>query len=192
MKTLYIIAGCNGAGKTTASKTLLPEIWDCKEYVNADAIAFGLSPYNREEMSIAAGKIMLMRIEELLEQNSSFSIETTLSTRSYVRLVDRAHEKGYVVTLLFFWLSSPEMAIQRVAARKAGGGHGIDTDVIIRRYYAGIKNFKELYKDRVDSWTLVDNSMNPRWVVADNKAIYDQVTYDRIMNQVAVKFNNVQ
>lgn len=192
MKTLYIIAGCNGAGKTTVSKTLLPEIWDCKEYVNADAIAFGLSPYNREKMSIAAGKIMLMRIEELLEQDISFSIETTLSTRSYVKLVDRAHEKGYVVTLLFFWLSSPEMAIQRVAARKASGGHSIEKDVIIRRYYAGIKNFKELYKDRVDSWTLVDNSINPRWVVADNKAIYDQVTYDRIMSQVAVKINNVQ
>ena len=184
MKTLYIIAGCNGAGKTTASKTLLPEIWDCKEYVNADAIAFGLSPYNRENMSITAGKIMLMRIEELLAQEVSFSIETTLATRSYVKLIERAHAKDYIVTLLFFWLSSPEMALQRVAERVAGGGHAIDKEVIFRRYKSGIKNLKELYMDKVDSWTIVDNSTNPRRIIADDLKVYDRATFQMVMKEV--------
>ena len=90
MKTLYIIAGCNGAGKTTASYTVLPEIWKCKEFVNADEIARGLSPFNPEGVAIEAGRLMLQRINQLLDMDGSFSIETTLSTRSYVKLIDKA------------------------------------------------------------------------------------------------------
>ena len=99
---LYIIAGCNGAGKTTASKTLLPKSLLVKEFVNADEIAKGLSPFNPEGVAIEADRLMLHRIDELLAMNESFSIETTLATRSYVNLVHRAHEKGYQVHLLFF------------------------------------------------------------------------------------------
>ena len=116
-KNLYIISGCNGAGKTTASYTVLPEILDCKEFVNADEIARGLSPFNPESVAIEAGRLMLLRIEYLLERGETFSIETTLATKSYISLVRRAQAKGYTVRLLFFWLNSPELALLRIAER---------------------------------------------------------------------------
>jgi predicted ABC-type ATPase len=120
-KHIYIISGPNGAGKTTASYTVLPKILQCKEFVNADEIARGLSPLNPNSMAIPAGRIMLQRIDELLRQGVSFSIETTLATRSYVQLIKRAQAEGYTVNLLFFWLESPEMAVQRVAKRVSKG-----------------------------------------------------------------------
>ena len=112
-KHLYIISGPNGAGKTTASYSILPKILQCKEFVNADEIARGLSPFNPESVAIEAGRLMLTRISDLLAKNESFSIETTLSTRSYFRLIEKAHQQGYDVTLLYFWLRSPEQAIER-------------------------------------------------------------------------------
>ena len=94
-KHLYIISGPNGAGKTTASYSVLPKILQCKEFVNADEIARGLSPFNPESVAIEAGRLMLSRIKELLSRNESFSIETTLATRSYFRLIEKAHQQGY-------------------------------------------------------------------------------------------------
>ena len=141
-KNLYIISGCNGAGKTTASYTVLPEVLDCKEFVNADEIARGLSPFNPESVAIEAGRLMLKRIEELLEKEETFSIETTLATKSYINLVHRAQAKGYTVSVLFFWLRTPDLAIQRVAERVQNGGHNIEEDVIKRRYVAGISNLR--------------------------------------------------
>ena len=157
-KTLYIISGCNGAGKTTASYTVLPEILDCREYVNADEIAKGLSPFNPESVAIEAGRLMLERIDYLMTAGVSFSIETTLATKSYVNLVRRAHKQGYNVKLLFFWLESPEMAKLRVAERVAKGGHNIPEDVIERRYYAGIRNLFNLFMNEVDYWAIFMNT----------------------------------
>jgi predicted ABC-type ATPase len=179
-KMLYIIAGCNGAGKTTASYTILPEIWHCQEFVNADEIARGLSPLNPSSMAVQAGRIMLQRIEDLIKQGASFSIETTLATRTYVRLVKRAQEEGYKVNLLFFWLNSPELAAHRVEKRVSEGGHDIPVDVIYRRYDLGLKNFFNLYQDVVDVWTLVDNTCNPRHVVATDEEIKDIELYKQI------------
>jgi predicted ABC-type ATPase len=185
-KKLYIISGCNGAGKTTASVTILPEILDCKEFVNADEIARGLSPFNPESVAIQAGRLMLERIEYLLDQNESFAIETTLSTKSYQKLVAKAHEKGFYVQLLYFWLPSPEFATARVAQRVKEGGHNIPNDVIFRRYFAGIKNLFEIYMPIVDYWMIIDNAENPRKIVAENDegglTIYNQLTFNTIKN----------
>jgi len=159
-KHLYIIAGCNGAGKTTASQTILPKSLLVKEFVNADEIAHGLSPFNPEGVAIEAGRLMLKRIDELLNANESFSIETTLATKSYINIVKRAQRQGYLVHLLFFWLDGVDLARQRVAARVANGGHNIPEDVIERRYYAGIRNLFSLYMKAVDVWVLLDNSDN--------------------------------
>ena len=104
MPKLYIIAGCNGAGKTTASYTVLPEMLDCREFVNADEIAKGLSPFNPESVAIDAGRLMLQRMDDLLIAGEDFAFETTLATRSYVKFIDQAHAMGYFVSLLFFWL----------------------------------------------------------------------------------------
>ena len=128
MKNLYIVSGCNGAGKTTASYTVLPEILECREFVNADEIARGLSPFNAEGVAIEAGRLMLQRIEELLKEDVTFAIETTLASRLYVNLVKRAQRQGYRVNLLYFWLSSPELAMRRVAERVSKGGHDISEE----------------------------------------------------------------
>ena len=165
-KNLYIISGCNGAGKTTASYTVLPEILDCKEFVNADEIARGLSPFNPESVAIEAGRLMLSRIEDLLERDESFSIETTLATKSYINLVHRAQAKGYTVRLLFFWLNSPELALQRIAERVSKGGHNIPEPIARRRYVAGIKNLFNLFIPVVDYWAIFDNSETPRKKIA--------------------------
>ena len=169
MPNFFIIAGCNGAGKTTASNTIFPDILNCREFVNADNIAFGLSPFNVEAVAIEAGRIMLNRINELLALGVDFAIETTLATRSYVQLVKRAKALGYNVTLIYVWLNSPEMAIQRVAARVRNGGHNIPTDVIIRRYYNGIKNFFALYMQICDSWTIAENTLDEIRIIANGK-----------------------
>lgn len=129
-KNIYIIAGCNGAGKTTASFTILPEILDCQEFVNADEIAKGLSPFQPEKVSFEAGRIMLERIEVLLKSNENFAFETTLSTKSYKQKLIQAKQNGFKVKLLFFWLPTIEMAINRVAIRVSEGGHSIPEDVI--------------------------------------------------------------
>jgi len=158
---LYVIAGCNGAGKTTASFTVLPEMLKCREFVNADEIAAGISPFNPEGVAIQAGRLMIDRIIQLLKDGETFAFETTLATRSYVKLIQQAKKRGYFVTLLFFSLSSAEQAQRRVAQRVSMGGHNIPTDVIIRRYEAGLQNLFQLYMPVCDYWTLYDNSNCP-------------------------------
>ncbi len=185
-KNLYIISGCNGAGKTTASYTVLPEILDCREFVNADEIARGLSPFNPQGVAIEAGRLMLQRIEELLERNATFSIETTLATRSYLNLVHRAQRQSYRVSLLYFWLNSPELAMQRVAERVSKGGHDIPETVIRRRYKAGMNNLFKLFMPAVDYWAIYDNSSVDRIKIATgrlnepptvcNKELYEKIS----------------
>ena len=158
MPRLFIIAGCNGAGKTTASYTILPELLHIKEFVNADEIARGLSPFQPEKVSIEAGKIMLRRLQYLISQREDFAFETTLSSKNYLQFIDQARQLDYSISLVYYWLESVALAVERVKVRVAGGGHYIPEEVISRRYYAGLKNFLTLYKNKVDYWWLVDNS----------------------------------
>ena len=157
-KNLYIIAGCNGAGKTTASFTILPEILDCKEFVNADEIAKGLSPFQPEKVSLESGRIMLNRINDLIRERKNFAFETTLSTISYRSKIIEAKAKGYTVILLFFWLQNIELAKERVKVRVAEGGHNIEPEVIERRYQRGVKNLFNIYLPIVDGAFIFDNS----------------------------------
>jgi predicted ABC-type ATPase len=159
-KHLYIIGGCNGAGKTTASFNILPSILDCKEYVNADEIARGISPFQPEKVSIEAGRIMLDRINELLERNQDFAFETTLASRSFASTIKYAKAKNYKVILIYFWLNSTDLAIQRVKNRVEEGGHNIPLETIVRRYYSGIKNLFTQYIDICDMVLIYDNSTN--------------------------------
>ena len=177
-KNLYIIAGCNGAGKTTASFTILPEIIECKEFVNADEIAKGLSPFQPEKVSFEAGRIMLNRINELLDENESFAFETTLSTRSYKNKILQAQKQGYTVTLLFFWLENIELAKERVETRVKEGGHNIPKDVIERRYLKGIKNLFEIYIDIVDGTLIFDNSYGKHELIAQKIEKEDILIYN--------------
>lgn len=177
--TLYIIAGCNGAGKTTASYTVLPELLDCNEFVNADEIARGLSPFNPGEMAIEAGKLMIERMNQLIASTKTFAVETTLASRSYINLIQKVKEKGYRIVLVFFWLPSPDMAIERVAKRVAEGGHNIPYNTIIRRYWRGISNFFTLFIPEVDVWILYENIHYPS-IIASNEKVWDNEKFNRI------------
>lgn len=184
-KNLYIIAGCNGAGKTTASFTILPEIIDCKEFVNADEIAKGISPFQSEKVAFEAGRIMLNRVNELIERNETFAFETTLATKSHIEKVWKAKEKNYTVTLLFFWLESVELAKERVRVRVKEGGHNIQPDVITRRYFRGIKNLFEIFVPEVDGLMIFDNStLDPKLIARKNRTreieIIDNLKFQQI------------
>ncbi len=154
-KKLYIIAGCNGAGKTTASKKFLPENII---FVNADMIAFELRPNNVESVAFIAGKIMLNRIDELFSKGESFAIETTLSSKLYIQKINIARLLGYHIHLLYFWLNDVEIAIKRVEIRVAQGGHNIEYQVIRRRYKRGIDNLFNIYLPLADEIMIFDNS----------------------------------
>lgn len=166
-KNLYIISGCNGAGKTTASFTILPEILNCKEFVNADEIAKGLSPFQPESVGFEAGRIMLNRINELLEKEITFAFETTLATKSYKSKIIEAKAKGYKVKLLFFWLQNVTLACERVKTRVLEGGHNIPVETIKRRYNRGIKNLFDIYLPIVDEVLIFDNSNGNNRLIAE-------------------------
>ena len=175
---LYIIAGCNGAGKTTASFTILPEVLGCKEFINADEIAKGLSPFQPESVAVQAGRIMLARMDELLQKGETFAFETTLATKSYKQKIEWAQANGYEVTLLFFWLDSPNIAKERVAQRVAEGGHNIPLETIERRYYNGIANLFTIYIDIVDICYIFDNSEGRKELIAQKERHKDIVIYN--------------
>ena len=167
MPRLYIISGCNGAGKTTASYSLLPEMLDCKEFVNSDEFAKGLSPFDPSKASIQASRYMLQKIRYLLKRGKDFAVETTLATRTLLKTAKMAQAAGYTVTLLYFWLNSPDLAVERVKARVEAGGHNIPEDTIRRRYATGIYYFFNLYAPICERWILADNSQIPFRVIAD-------------------------
>ena len=184
-KNLYIIAGCNGAGKTTASFTILPEIIECKEFVNADEIAKGLSPFQPEKVSFESGRIMINRINELLKENESFAFETTLATRSYKNKIIQAKKQGYTVTLLFFWLNNIELAKERVRIRVIEGGHNIPSDVIERRYLKGIYNLFDIYLPILDGVLIFDNSFGKHELIAqkfseENLTVIDKIKFNKL------------
>lgn len=157
-KRILIIAGPNGAGKTTFAQEFLPGEAECPHFVNADLIAAGLSPFTPELVAVRAGRIMLDQIHEHVRKGESFAFETTLSGRIYMQLIPRWQAQGYVAKLFFLQLPSPEMAIARVRQRVAAGGHNVPEDVIRRRFHAGLRNFRQVYKPLVDEWVLYDNS----------------------------------
>jgi predicted ABC-type ATPase len=158
MPNLYIIAGCNGAGKTTASFTVLPEMLQCEIFINADEIARGLSPLNPGLSSIEAGRLMLKKINDYIPLQKDFAFETTLSSRTFRNTILKSKKSGYETTLLFFWLNSVELAYERVENRVFEGGHHVPKHIIARRYYAGIKNLFDIYIPISDYWMIFDNS----------------------------------
>jgi len=191
MPNLYIISGCNGAGKTTASYTILPEILGCKEFVNADNIAAGLSPFNPDRVAFEAGRIMLKRINELLETKIDFAFETTLSTKSYVSFVKKAQLAGYEVTLLYFWLASPKIAIDRVGKRVSNGGHTIPQNIIERRYYRGIKNLLRLYIPICENWLVIDNmSVIPKVIAQGSNQLGEIIINSDIWRDILEQRND--
>ncbi|MDE2420199.1 MAG: zeta toxin family protein [Gammaproteobacteria bacterium] len=155
---IIIIAGANGAGKTTFAREYLPNEAHCPVFVNADLIAAGLSPFAPDTAAITAGRLMLQMLDDLTTQRKSFAFETTLSGKSYAQKIKHWHTLGYHVKLIFLELPDAETAVKRVAYRVSQGGHNIPEETIRRRFVAGLNNFHQLYKPLVDAWLLFDSS----------------------------------
>ena len=197
MPRLYIISGCNGAGKTTASYTMLPEMLECSEFVNSDEFAKGLSPFKPEKASIQASRYMITKIRYLLKKQKDFAVETTLATRTLLKTVRMAQNAGYTVTLLYFWLNSPELAIERVRARVEAGGHDIPEETVRRRYQVGIDYFFHYYSPICERWILADNSQIPFRVIAEGSkseilTIKDEETFKKIREIAAERRRHVE
>ena len=164
--TVYIVAGPNGAGKTTFSRRFLPEFARCREFLNADLIAAGLSPFAPEGQAIRAGRLLLTRIAELSEARQDFGFETTLAGRSYIKLLRDLRQVGYRVVLFFLWLPDAEFAVARVANRVREGGHDIPEAVIRRRFESGVRNLFQDYRSFLSDWSLYDASQLPPLLIA--------------------------
>jgi len=171
MKKILIIAGPNGAGKTTFAEEFLPNEAECPEFVNADLIAAGLSPFQPDQVAFTAGRLMLGRIRELVGAGKSFAFETTLSTRSYRRMIPEWKSAGYLVKLCFLKLPNAEFAIRRVAQRVALGGHAIPEETIRRRFTRGWDYLKSDYLGLVDEWAIYQASHTPPLLIetGDNR-----------------------
>jgi predicted ABC-type ATPase len=157
-RRIIIVAGPNGAGKTTFAREYLLKEVNCPDFVNVDLIAAGLSPFDPDRAAIRAGRIMISEIERRVRKGESFAFETTLSGHLYARLIPRWQNEGYKVRLLFLSLPNPEIAIARIAARVAQGGHNVASAVVRRRFDSGLRNFTDTYRDLVDRWEWYDNS----------------------------------
>jgi predicted ABC-type ATPase len=167
---LYIIAGPNGAGKTTFARKFLPEYVECLEFINADLIAGGLSPFVPEKAAIQAGRITIEQIRSLSAQHRDFGFETTLSGKTYVKLFLDLKKKGYRIHLFFLWLANANLAIERIAERVRLGGHHIPDAVVRRRFDKGLLNFFHLYKPLLNSWAFFDNSDDKPRLIAFEEA----------------------
>ncbi|MFV0339976.1 MAG: zeta toxin family protein [Parachlamydiaceae bacterium] len=171
-KQIFMIAGPNGAGKTTTAKFIMSQQKTIHEFINADEIARGLAPMHPESMALTASKLMIQRFKELLATNQSFAFETTAAGTNYIKHLQTAQSKGYEVHLFFLWLSSPELAIERVASRVAQGGHNIPEDTIRRRYILGMKNLYKHYLPLCNEATIMDNSLTElKKIIAEKSAM---------------------
>jgi predicted ABC-type ATPase len=155
---IIILGGPNGAGKTSAAQVLLPSKLELREFINADEIARGLSPFEPERVALAAGRMMLQRMQTLIQERRSFAFETTCSGRAYIPLLRRCKIAGWRVALVYLWLPSPQLALERVARRVQAGGHHVPDDVVVRRYWAGLINMRYLYLPLADVASIFDNS----------------------------------
>lgn len=175
---VIVLAGPNGAGKSTIADSLLPTVCQIREFVNADVIARGLSAFDPEGVALQAGRIMLERLHELARQRHSFAFETTLATRSFAGWLRELKASGYRFHLVYVWLESPELAIERVAKRVAQGGHHIPPDVVERRYQRSLLNLFELYLPLADTWKVINNSNGVGSVVARGVELGNTVVVD--------------
>jgi predicted ABC-type ATPase len=186
MSSIYVIGGANGSGKTTLALTLLPRFLQVFEYVNADAIASGLSPLNPASMAMQSGRLMLERLQTLAEAGVDFAFETTLAARTFAPFLNGCKLRGYTINLIYLWLPSADLAVERVAKRVASGGHNIPVAVVRRRYERGLKNLVELYLPISDGWMIFDNSAGLSQIIAERiinqqSIIYNQESWNRIL-----------
>ncbi len=181
-----VLAGCNGAGKTTASRTVLAETLGMLTFVNADVIAQGLAGFDPDSAALDASRIMLERLHQLADERADFAFETTLAGRTYVTWLRSLREAGYFVQLYYFWLPNADLAVARVAQRVQQGGHDIPEQTIRRRHSRSLRNFFDLYRPLVGFWAVHDNSVARAPVLIASgtcgkpETVYDELVWQRI------------
>jgi len=184
--TIYLIAGCNGAGKTTFAKEFLPTEVKCLRFLNADEMARGLSPLDPAAGAVKAARLLLREIRDAIHSRQTFGLETTLSGLTYVRMLINARERAYAVKLFYLWLPSAAVAIRRVRERVRKGGHSVPAADIRRRYTRSLRNLVRHYLPRADEWTIFDNSGREPRLVADagggHARVMDETLYRRIQS----------
>ena len=182
--SLYIVAGPNGAGKTTFAGEFLPNYVECLEFVNADLIASGLSPFLPERAAIKAGRLMLKRIHFLADRGTDFGFETTLSGKGYVRLLKDLKSRGYRIYLYFLWVDNVDIALGRVADRVRRGGHNVPEKIVRRRFNRGLPNLFNLYRPLLDLWAIFDNSTDHPVMIACEEdgdlEVFDSVLFSKL------------
>jgi predicted ABC-type ATPase len=187
---LHIIAGPNGVGKTTFADRYLPNTIKELEFVNADLIARGLSPYDPDSVSMEAGRIALERIRHLIEARQSFTWETTMSGRTAVSWLRTAKESGYRIKCYFLWVRDVDTTLRRIRQRVSEGGHNIDVEVSRRRFFKTIQNFFSIYQPLCDTWKLIANDTDARRLLAIEKdgrlAIRDEKAVAKITNETGI------
>jgi predicted ABC-type ATPase len=189
MPVIYVIGGCNGAGKTTSALNILPRL-SITEFVNADTIAANLSPENPESAAMQAGRLTLERLRVLADVRADFAFETTLSARTFAPFLRQCQAKGYLVSLIFFWLQNVELAVERVAQRVASGGHSIPEADIRRRYERGKRNLTELYLPLCHDWLVYDNSSLESSLIAEGRQNQPETVYnERVWFQISERTN---
>jgi predicted ABC-type ATPase len=156
--SVVVLAGPNGAGKTTSAPRLLKGSLGVSEFVNTDVIAQGLSAFAPDTAALAATEVMMRRIRKLAAQHVSFAFETTLASRSLAPWLRELIADGYRLHLVFLWLPSADMAVQRVTGRVQMGGHDVPEETIRRRYDRCLRNFFHLYRPLAKTWRIYDNS----------------------------------
>ena len=187
-RNVYIIAGPNGSGKTTFAVKFLPEYVKCPNFINADLIAQGLSPFSPGAAAIKAGKLVLEQIHQFANKGVDFAFETTLSGKLYVNLFKSLKKKGYKIHLFFLWIPDADLAISRIKSRVAQGGHNVPVQDVLRRFNRSISNFFKLYQDFVDSWMLFDNAGTIPILIAERKnsklKIINELSYNNIIKGI--------
>ncbi len=191
MKNVYIIAGPNGSGKTTFAKKFLPKYVRCPNFVNADLIAQGLSPFSPQTAALKAGKLVLERLHELARTDQDFSFETTLAGRSYADFLRVLKKKGYSAHIFFLWVPDVKISLARIKERVAEGGHDVPTEDVKRRFGRGLKNFFRLYRPFLSTWMIFDNSGAEPFLIAEEKQgkinIRDNNFFAAILTKAGVK-----
>ena len=184
---VYIIAGPNGAGKTTFAREFLPQYAECKNFINADLIAQGMSPFSPEAAAFQAGRLMLAEIQRLAKRRMDFGFETTLSGMAHLNLIRTLRTDGYAIHILYLWLPRVELALSRIKGRVLQGGHDVPSNVVRRRFNRSNENFLRRYAALADTWTLFDNSGAAPLIIAlqDRSGIHvlNVSVYNRLLER---------
>jgi predicted ABC-type ATPase len=178
VKELVVLGGPNGAGKTTAAQVMVPQKLGVAEFVNADEIARGLSPFNPTAAALAAGRLMLRRMRSLADGEQSFAIETTCSGKGHLKFLRQCKDAGWRITFVFLWLPSPQIAMDRVARRAAAGGHAVEPETIVRRYWAGLRNMHAHYLPLAEVAAIYDNAGYEPILIAERMSGTDLIVRD--------------